>query len=308
MPTRIILGYDGSPAASAAIDAGARLFPDAHAWVAHLWAPPFASAELRERLWSGTRKIDDFIEAVEHEGRREADRMAAIGVVLANSAGWSAEPLVVSSYGGEGPRLAELAEQVDADLTVIGSRGLGNARAVLGSVSDSVLHSTPRPVLVVPHPLLIDEFAALSTGPVLIGHDSSAGAQAALAAADRLFPERTLLVATVQDGEVTDETTGPLPVGDRVAERLQVPGDCRRHGSHGRSVAAALTGCARQHGAAALVVGSHGRSAVHEMLFGSVALAVLHHGYLPVLVVHPAAPEDRHELAAATSQARPAAS
>jgi nucleotide-binding universal stress UspA family protein len=75
---------------------------------------------------------------------------------------------VVRSDGGEGLQAAELAERMDADLVLIGSRGLGGARAVLGSVSDMV--------------------AALAAGPVLVGFDGSAGAQAALATAARLFP------------------------------------------------------------------------------------------------------------------------
>ncbi|MDG6106926.1 universal stress protein [Dactylosporangium aurantiacum] len=126
---------------------------------------------------------------------------------------------------------------------------------------------------------------------LLFGYDGSPAASAA----------RTLLAATVQEGEAADEAAGPLPVGDRVAERLWVPGDHTRHGLHGRSVAAALAGCARRGGAAVLVVGSRGRSAVREMLFGSVAMAALHHGHQPVLVVHPAVSPDRPELAASTA-------
>lgn len=294
MPTRIILGYDGSPAANGAIEAGARLFPQAHAWVAHLWTPPFGDPGLRERLWAGTKHIDEYVEAVEREGRREADRMAAVGVTLAKAAGWTAEPLVASSYGGEGLRFAELAEHVNVDLAVVGSRGLGGTRAVLGSVSDMVVHYTPRPVLVVPYPLLIDEFAALATGPVLVGYDGSTGAHAALATADRLFPARTLLLASVQDGEVTDEIEISPPADSRVAARLQLPGG---HGPHGRGVASALAGCARQREAAVLVLGSRGRSAVREILLGSVAMAALHHAHLPVLVVHSAAAAVEHEIA-----------
>ena len=157
MPIRVLMGYDGSPAASAAIEAGAQLFPQARVWVAHLWTPPFASNGLRHRLWSGTSRVDEFVEAVEREGEREADRMAAMGVTLARAAGWDAEPLVVRSYGGEGLQAAELAERMDADLVLVGSRGLGGARAVLGSVSDMVAHYATRPVLVVPHPLLFAE-------------------------------------------------------------------------------------------------------------------------------------------------------
>ncbi|WP_433618753.1 universal stress protein [Dactylosporangium sp. CA-139114] len=299
MPTRIILGYDGSPAATAAIEAGARLFPQASAWVAHLWTPPFGSASLRDRLWTGAEHVDEFVEAVEREGRREADRMAAVGVTLATAAGWPAEPLVVSSYGGEGLRFAELAERVDADLALVGSRGLGGTRAVLGSVSDMVVHFTSRPVLVVPYPLLIHEFAALAAGPVLVGYDGSAGAQTALTTAGRLFPTRTLLPATVQDAQDTDEAPHPPPAGNRAAARLRPAGG---QGPHGRSVAAALAACARQHAAAVLVVGSRGRSAVREILLGSVAMAALHHAHLPVLVVRTTSAGVEHEPAGAGTQ------
>jgi len=34
-----------------------------------------------------------------------------------------------------------------------------------------------------------------------------------------------------------------------------------------------------------LVVGSRGRSAIREILLGSVAMATLHHAYRPVMVV-----------------------
>jgi nucleotide-binding universal stress UspA family protein len=284
MVIRVLVGYDGSPAASAAIDAGAQLFQHARAWVTNVWTPPFASTSLRHRLWTGTSHVNEFVEAVEREGEREANRMAAMGVTLATAAGWGAEPLVNRSYGGEGIQLAQLAEKMDADLVLVGSRGLGGARAVLGSVSDMIVHYTTRPVLVVPHPLLIAEYEALATGPVLVGFDGSAGAQTALAAAARLFPTRSLLVVTVDDGQAPGDATGPTHHGHTAVTRLHVPG---RHGAPGRAVAGALAGCARHQDAAVLVVGSRGRSAMQEMLLGSVAMATLHHAYRPVLVIPP---------------------
>ena len=39
---RVMAGYDGSVAAGAAIGAAASLLPQAHAWITHLWMPPFA--------------------------------------------------------------------------------------------------------------------------------------------------------------------------------------------------------------------------------------------------------------------------
>ena len=282
MPDRVLMGYDGSPAANAAIDVGAHLFPHAHLWVAHLWTPPFASSSMRQRLWSGAGHFDDFVAALEREGEREADRIAATGVILARAAGWDAEPLVARTDGGEGLRFTGLADKVDADLVLVGSRGLGGAQAILGSTSDLVVHYTPRPVLVVPHPLLIDEYAALESGPVVVGFDGSAGARTALARAAELFPTRSLLLVTVDDGETSDDAIIPSHPGHATVSRLHLP---RGHGSAGRAVASVLTGFARSHAAATVVVGSRGRSAVREILLGSVAMATLHHAYRPVVVI-----------------------
>jgi nucleotide-binding universal stress UspA family protein len=284
MPIRVLMGYDGSPAASAAIEAGAQLFPQARVWVAHVWTPPFVSNGLRHRLWSGTSRVDEFVAALEREGEREANRMAATGVTLARAAGWDAEPLVVRSYGGEGLQVAELAEKMDPDLVLVGSRGLGGALAVLGSVSDMVAHYATRPVLVVPHPLLFAEHAALLAGPVVVGFDGSAGAQTAAATVSRLFPTRSLVLVTVDDAQVPDDAANPPDAGTAAVTRLRVPGG---RGAPGRAVADALAGCARSRDAAVLAVGSRGRSAMEEILLGSVAMATLHHAYRALLVVPP---------------------
>jgi len=282
MPIKVLMGYDGSPAANAAIDVGAQLFPQARLWAAHLWTPPFASTSMRQRLWTGAGRVDEFMAAIEREGEWEADRLTANGVTLARAAGWQAEPLVVRIFGGEGLRFAELADKTDADLVLVGSRGLGGAPAVLGSVSDMVVHYTPRPVLVVPYPLLMADYAALAAGPVMVGYDGSAGAQQAVATAAELFPTRHLLLTNVEDGEDPDDGPDPPHADDARVSRLSVP---RAHGTSGRAVADALAGCARSRAAAAVVVGSRGRSAIREILLGSVAMATLHHAYLPILVV-----------------------
>ncbi|MDO3686846.1 universal stress protein [Micromonospora sp. C28ISP2-4] len=274
---QVVVGYDGSPAASAAIEAGALLFPGAHAWIGHLWTPPFASEELRKRLWTGTRNINVFVEAIEREGGREADRMTSVGVMLGRAAGWDAEPLVCRSYGGEGLRLAELADEKQADVLLLGSRGLGGARAVLGSVSDMAVHYSPRPVLVVPHPLLTDEYDALAAGPVVVGWDASAGSEAALAAARRLFPEREIVLVAV-DGD--EETPAPEEADGVTTVRVRAAGD-----APGRAVADALSAVATERKASLVVVGSRGRTAVRKILLGSVAMATLHRAHRPVMVV-----------------------
>ena len=54
------------------------------------------------------------------------------------------------SYGDDGKRIVEIAEQKNFDLIVIGSRGMGAAKEVfLGSTSNFVLHKSKKPVLII---------------------------------------------------------------------------------------------------------------------------------------------------------------
>jgi hypothetical protein len=62
---------------------GAALLPSAHAWIVHLWVPPFTSEGMRRRLWTGTAAINEFVAAIEREGGAEAARLAGTGVTLA---------------------------------------------------------------------------------------------------------------------------------------------------------------------------------------------------------------------------------
>jgi nucleotide-binding universal stress UspA family protein len=274
---RILVGYDGSLAAGAAVEAAAALLPHAHAWIVNLWGPPYTSDALHRRLWNGTCGLDAFVKALEREAAAEAARIAGSGAALARAVGWTAESRTELTYGGEGLQFSLLAETLDPDLAVVGSRGLGGVRAFLGSVSDMIVHYTGCPVLVVPHPLLTAERAALAAGPIVVGWDGSPGSRRALTAAETLFAGRSLLAVEVQDG---DEPPPPPAQYEHIAARM-------RHGhlEPGRSVAEALAEQATARHAAAVVVGSRGRSAPREVLLGSVAMATLHHAFRPVLVV-----------------------
>ena len=160
----VLVGYDGSPDAANALEIGARLLPGFAAHVVHVWAPPFASGELRRRLLRTAASLDELAALLEREGEAEAERIAADGVALAHAAGWEAEPLAHRGYGDAGLELARLAEKLRPAAVVVGSRGLSGARAVLGSVSDMVAHYSPAPVLIVPHPLLAEEREAAAVG------------------------------------------------------------------------------------------------------------------------------------------------
>ncbi|NEK58358.1 universal stress protein [Geodermatophilus sabuli] len=275
---RVLVGYDGSPSSVNAIEAAATLVPSASASVLHLWEPPFTSPELRQRLAGRAAGLEALGDLLEREGRAEAERLVGNGVKLARAAGWEASASVKRTFGGDGYQFARTAEEQDVDLVVVGSRGLGGVRAALGSVSELVVHVSPVPVLVVPHPLTTAEWAAAASGPVLVGTDGSPGAEAAVRSAAFLFPRREqVLVAVAEPGD------GPGPTAPEGVELLTVP--CSGRPGSARATAATLAEVAAERGAGVVVVGSRGRSASRELLVGSVPSSLLHCAHRPVLVV-----------------------
>jgi nucleotide-binding universal stress UspA family protein len=275
MTLSVVIGYDGSHAATGTLDVAGRLFPGARACVVHIWMPPFATEALRRRLRATAGNADELGELTEREGRREAERIADAGASLAKAAGMDGEPLVKRCWGGGGESLAKLAREMSADLVAVGSRGLGRTHAVLGGVSTAAVQHACRPTLVVPWPLLIREDDAVAAGAVIVGWDGSTGADTALATARRLFAERQVVVTVVGS-----DTDAEPPAGDRQAT-VRIP----RGGSSSKATAGALISLAERRAAAVLVVGSRGRSSARKMLLGSVASATVHSAHRPALVV-----------------------
>lgn len=273
----LLVGFDGSPDAATAIAVGARLVPDRPARVAHIWSAPDAGSVIHRRLahraWTG----EHLERLARDEAAAAAGDVAADGVALARAAGWTAEPLVRGEHTDQGLDLAALAEELQPAAVVVGSRGLGGVRGLLGSVSEVVARRSPVPVLVVP-PLLADERAATASGPVLVAHDGSAAADHAHAVAADLFSGRVLVPVHVES-----------PTGAE-AQAPGVPADALRLRAEGfgpAAVAAALAREAAAQRAGVIVVGSRRRSLLREVVLGSIARAVLQHGHRPVLVVPP---------------------
>jgi nucleotide-binding universal stress UspA family protein len=300
-PRSVLIGFDGSPESEAAIRAAATLLAPRRAVVAHV-----SDAVPALLVHAGPRR--GAVGELEEEEARAAARIAERAAELAERAGFEALAVMATGKPKAWPKLLELADQHGAEAVVVGSRGIGRVESALfGSVSAGLLHNSRLPLLIVPP--LPDEQAS---GPVVIGYDGSEDAGAAIAAAGRLLARRKTLVQTVWVSLRAVAAAGvagaPADVIAKGSEEIdrgarekaestaeQGAGLAASHGleASGEAVEASgnvwrtLLESADTHRAAALVVGSHGRSGFGAMLLGSVSRALVHHAPAPVLVVRP---------------------
>lgn len=148
----ILIAYDGSPAARAALARAATLFPGRAAVIATVWEPGLAGVIPDPGGMGGpATPVDlDVVEEVDDAFANHASSVAAEGAERAQSAGLVAEAVSTQDDSNVAETLAELADQHEAAIVVVGSRGLSGIKArLLGSTSESVLHHCRRPVLVV---------------------------------------------------------------------------------------------------------------------------------------------------------------
>jgi nucleotide-binding universal stress UspA family protein len=140
----LLLCYDGSEDAKHAISEAATLLGPRPALVLTVWQH---AAAIPAFAWAAPLPdLDDLLSAAREGARRVADE----GVEAARSAGFTATPLVVESGVPVWLAVVEAADAHDVAAVVMGSRGLSGVKsALMGSVSNGVVHHTTRPVLVV---------------------------------------------------------------------------------------------------------------------------------------------------------------
>ncbi|MGH8827045.1 MAG: universal stress protein [Jiangellaceae bacterium] len=200
------------------------------------------------------------------------------------------------------PADALLAASADAELVVVGSRGLSSLGSViLGSVSARVAAGAACPTVVIP----ADAAESTGTGPIVVGIDGSAHSDAALTfavqRADRLGTTvvaihaytLSLTAVPIIDPELAERLGQQQrrEAEEVVTEALERAGVADRADLVSSRIVVANAGEALTEAgsdAAMTVVGSRGRGGFIGMLLGSVSQAVLHRAHHPVVVVRAA--------------------
>ena len=151
-PTTVLLATDGSRdaelAATTAVDLANSTRSDLHIVLVEEEAYAYDDPSHRSAVPRGYPTTDT---ELEHELDQQARTRLDVEVEKVRSAGGTVAEAHLR-VGAAAAEIVALAENIGAGLIVIGSRGLGGIRrALMGSVSDSVVRHAHCPVLVVRH-------------------------------------------------------------------------------------------------------------------------------------------------------------
>ena len=310
---KILVAYDGSGCAEAAIDdlARAGLPGSCEALViavAEVWLPP--SDGHVDRSITGIN-LDPASEQMIEKQYRRNERVVAEAGTLANHAkqrlqrmfpGWSVA--AEATYGSPAWAIIDRADEILPGLIVVGSHGrTAISRFFLGSISQKVMTEARCSVRVARGRIEVDPTAPR----IVIGFDGSKGAQAAVeAVASRYWPEHTevrLIAATDEvvpaavgrfikpTSQFAEEANGPERewierLADDAVTGLQVKGLTADWQIHTGSPKEVLVEEATRWNADCIFVGANAYgSRIERFLLGSTAAAVAARAHCSVEVV-----------------------
>lgn len=148
----ILICYDGSDDAKAAIQEAGQLLSDVSATVLTVWQP---AALVGTRAPTAFMFLPSLLDAEEINQASEdhASEHAEEGAELARKAGLDATALARPQASTIAEAILTEADALGADAILMGSRGLAGLKSLLlGSVSHAVIQHADRPVIVVPSP------------------------------------------------------------------------------------------------------------------------------------------------------------
>ncbi len=201
-----------------------------------------------------------------------------------------------------GEALAALVDEAPSSLVVMSTHGRGRSEALVGSVANSLLRHTERPVLLVGPSCEIARFEP--DGQVTVPLDGSRTSEAILATVSAwaaLFNSDVELVS-VLDPSVSAQGDGYESAGlARARRELKRPGDTVNFDVlHDTKASRAIVDRAEESKSALVAMATHGAEGLNRITAGSVTSAVTRHAPCPVLVVRPLDHDPHHPRSVST--------
>lgn len=292
---RVLVATDGSECAGVAIDLVAGLgWPEDT--VVHAVEVVPSGVAVFGGPWPPMAPVDT--SAIDVDLREQAGRNLQAAAERLAGPGRTVETSAVAGRASDA--IISLAEQVEADIIVVGSRGHGTIETMLlGSVSSEVVDHAQVPVLVA---------RGRTIERVVFAWDGSERAEAALPALTEwgLFEQAHVDVLSVADadppwwvkaGLVSDETAAEAyhaaaepsrqqheEMAGHMAKQLRAAGLKADAVSREGDPAESIVAFAAEQAADLIVLGTHGRTGLLQLLMGGVARNVLLHAHCSVLL------------------------
>lgn len=292
---RVLIATDGSKCSEVAVDLVAGLdWPDGPE--IHVVEAVPSGVAVFGGPWPPITPLETG--AIDRDIREQAERHLREAAATLAGPGRSIE--TVASAGRAADTILSVAQQCEADLIVVGSRGHGTLETMLlGSVSSEVIDHAHVPVLVA---------RGRAIERVVLAWDGSEPAERAVLPLTQwgLFADARVDVLSVADAEppwwvragfISEEVAAEAyheaaeasrrqheVLAEQVAERLQAAGLEAVPTSREGDPAETIVAFAVAHGIDLIVLGTHGRTSVRRLLLGSVARNVTVHAPCSVLV------------------------
>jgi nucleotide-binding universal stress UspA family protein len=149
----VLVAYDGSDEAVAALRNAVTLFPLRTLIVVSVWEPGLATAMASLSGVAPGAPSSEMIADINRVERDLAAGVADAGASLARELGATADPIAITDEADVAAAITSEADRHDVCAISVGSRGLGRVKApLLGSTSQALLRHTRHPVVVVRAP------------------------------------------------------------------------------------------------------------------------------------------------------------
>jgi len=260
----IVAGTDGSPRAEFAVDRAGELARALGAPV-HVVCVPGA------------------ITGADWPPRITAQQIVAVASERLRHRGNTVQTHLPKDEGDAALALVGVAEQEQAQMIVVGNKGMTGIGRVLGSLPNRVSHQARCDVLIVP--TASRSLQELGGGSIVVGTDGSSRATQAVNQAIRLAKALGGDLHIVSSSKPPESPESALE--EAAAEAASKGVNAITHARH-ENPADALLDVAENNGASIIVVGSKGMHAGEREWFGNIPEKLSHSGASAVLIVYTA--------------------